>query len=248
MFTGDRHTLSGAVSLLAGCTKPVILTGAGVSAESGVPTFRGQDGLWEGRRLEEVATPEAFRRDPAMVWNFYRQRIRGLAGVKPNPGHYALVRLEERHEWFRLITQNVDGLHTDAGSRDVIEIHGTIRQARCNGCDHRQDIAGVLDDPLPKCPECDSLLRPAVVWFGEMLPPAALAATEQAIAGCDLMMVVGTSGVVEPAASFALWARSHGAKVVEVNLERTPISEIADVSVFGKSGEILPELIEEGRP
>ena len=231
--------------MLQSCHRPAVLTGAGVSAESGVPTIRGKDGLWEGRRVEDVATPEAFRRDPRDVWNFYRWRVRNLGDVRPNPGHFALARLEARYDWFRLITQNVDGLHAAAGSRSPIEIHGTIRQVRCNACEFRQDIVEVLDLDLPRCPRCDDLLRPAVVWFGEMLPTAALAAAEEAISGCDLMMVVGTSGVVQPVASFASWAKGNGAKVVEVNLEPTPISELADVSLFGKSGEILPTLIEE---
>ena len=245
MSTGDRHTLNQAVSLLRAAPKRAVLTGAGVSAESGVPTFRGEDGLWEGRRAEDVATPEAFARNPADVWNFYRWRLRKLADVKPNPGHYALARLEAQSEQFWLITQNIDGLHAAAGSQNVIEIHGTIRTVRCNSCSFRRDISKVLDDELPRCPDCENLMRPAVVWFGEMLPPDALRAAEGAIANCDLMLVAGTSGVVQPAASFAYWAKNNGAKVIEVNLEPTPISSIADVSLMGKSGEILPRLVGE---
>ena len=222
-----------------------MLTGAGISAESGVPTFRGAGGLWEGRRVEEVATPEAFVRNPREVWDFYRWRLRNLADVKPNPGHYALARLEERSEHFWLITQNIDGLHAEAGSRNVIEVHGTVREVRCNACHWRQDIREVLEEDVPKCRECGDLMRPAVVWFGEMLPPAALAAAQEATEQCDLMLVVGTSGLVQPAASFAYWAKNNGAKIIEVNLEPTPISSIANVSLLGKSGEILPQLIGE---
>jgi len=222
-----------------------VLTGAGISAESGVPTFRGAGGLWEGRRVEDVATPEAFARNPREVWDFYRWRLRNLAEVKPNPGHYALARLEQRSEHFWLITQNIDGLHAEAGSRNVIEVHGTVREVRCNACRWRQDIREVLEEDVPKCRECGDLMRPAVVWFGEMLPPEALQAAQEATEHCDLMLVVGTSGLVQPAASFAYWAKNNGAKIIEVNLEPTPISSIADVSLLGKSGEILPQLISE---
>ena len=139
----------------------------------------------------------------------------------------------------------MDGLHAAAGSSSPIEIHGTIRQVRCSVCEFRQDIVEVLDLDLPRCPECDDLLRPAVVWFGEMLPAAALAAAEDAVSACDLMMVVGTSGVVQPVASFASWAQSNGAKIIEVDLDPTPISKLADLSLFGMSGEILPRLIDQ---
>lgn len=243
----DRHALNSAISLLRGSKRPAVLCGAGISAESGIPTFRDKDGLWEGRRPEEVATPQAFHRDPRDVWNFYRWRVRSLAGVSPNPGHYALATLEERSEQFWLITQNVDGLHKLAGSRNIIEIHGTIREARCRSCSFRCDIQNVIDDELPTCPECHDLTRPAVVWFGEMLPTDALTRAQEGITQCDLMLVVGTSGVVEPAASFAHWAKDHGARVIEINVQATPISEIADVSVFGKSGKVLPKLVEKAR-
>jgi NAD-dependent deacetylase len=243
MNTIDRHALKTAISLLKAAKRRAVLTGAGISAESGVPTFRGQDGLWAGRRPEEVATPEAFARDPADVWEFYRWRLKNLAEVQPNAGHRALAKLERESEQFWLITQNVDGLHRAAGSENVIEVHGTVRAARCSSCSFRCDTAEVVDEELPKCPECRALLRPAVVWFGEMLPQAALAAAQEAIRQCDLMLVVGTSGVVQPAASFADWAKDHGARVIEINIERTPISLIADVTLLGKSGEILPELV-----
>jgi NAD-dependent deacetylase len=243
MSTIDRHALDEAISLLALSSKRAVLTGAGVSAESGVPTFRGAGGLWEGRRVEDVATPEAFARDPREVWEFYRWRLRKLAEVKPNRGHYAIARLEQKSEPFWLITQNIDGLHAAAGSRNVIEIHGTIRFARCHECHWQRDIREIIDEELPRCQKCDGLMRPAVVWFGEMLPPAALNAAHEAIEQCDLMLVCGTSGVVEPVASFSYWAKHNGAKIIEVNLERTPISSVADVSIFGKSGDILPQLI-----
>jgi NAD-dependent deacetylase len=153
------------------------------------------------------------------------------------------VDLERRADHFWLITQNVDGLHRQAGSRTVIEIHGTLRQASCSGCGRTTPINRVVEFDLPECDHCHGLLRPAVVWFGEMLPPAALAAAEHAIEHCDLMLVVGTSGIVQPAASFAAWARKNGARVIEINLEETPISTVADVSLYGRSGDILPRLV-----
>jgi NAD-dependent deacetylase len=245
MEPAKRDAFSNAVSLVQRSKNVAVLTGAGISAESGVPTFRGHGGLWEGRRPEDVATPEAFHRDPRDVWNFYRWRIKNLDGVQPNPGHYALAEWETRVDNFWLITQNIDGLHTAAGSKNVIEIHGTIREARCSECDHRMDMKKAIEFDVPECERCHALMRPAVVWFGEMLPPAALAAAQHAIEHCNLMLVAGTSGVVQPAASFAVWAKQTGAAVIEVNLEDTPLSPIADVSLFGKSGEILPRLLAE---
>ncbi len=236
-----------AARLLADASHVAVLSGAGVSAESGVPTFRGAGGLWEGHRAEDLATRGAFQRDPEMVWRFYRWRLGVLEGVKPNPGHFALAELERRSERFWLITQNVDGLHREAGSRNVVELHGSIRRARCSSCSWAcpmKDLDFEANRGLPECPSCGKLLRPAVVWFGEALPGEALSVAHEAIGDCDLMLVVGTSGVVEPAASFAGWARSHGAGVVEVNLEPTPISRVADVSLFGRSGEILPLLVQ----
>jgi NAD-dependent deacetylase len=235
--------LAAAAGLVRTARNIAVLTGAGVSAESGVPTFRGAGGLWRGRRAEDLATPLAFRRDPEQVWDFYRWRMERLDGVEPNAGHFALAALGRWAERFWLITQNVDGLHTAAGSREVIELHGSLRTARCRTCPYRCPMLEASTSPLPECPRCGDLLRPAVVWFGEALPEDALAAAGQAIAGCSLMLVVGTSGVVEPASSFAALARRRGARIVEINLEPTPISRAANVSIFGRSGEILPDLV-----
>lgn len=192
----------------------------------------------------ELATPEAFRRDPEGVWEFYRFRIAGLADVLPNDGHRALADLESRSDRFWLITQNVDGLHRAAGSQNVIELHGTLDSARCQACSYRCPSSELPDEPVPACPTCGNRLRPAVVWFGESLPEEALAGAEEAIGNCETMLVVGTSGVVQPASSFARWARSRGARVVEINLESTPISDVADVSLFGPAGVILPRLVD----
>jgi NAD-dependent deacetylase len=192
----------------------------------------------------ELATPEAFRRDPEGVWEFYRFRIAGLENVLPNDGHRALADLESRSDRFWLITQNVDGLHRAAGSQNVIELHGTLDSARCQACSYRCPSSELPDEPVPACPRCGNRLRPAVVWFGESLPEEALARAEEAIGNCEAMLVVGTSGVVQPASSFARWARSRGARVVEINLESTPISDEADVSVFGPAGVVLPRLVD----
>ena len=244
METTDEQRLREAAQILSHATRVAVLTGAGISAESGVPTFRGEGGFWRGQSAMELATPEAFRRDPEGVWEFYRFRISGLEDVVPNDGHRALADLESRSDRFWLITQNVDGLHRAAGSRNVIELHGTLDTARCQACSYRCPSAELPDQPVPACPICGNRLRPAVVWFGESLPDEALARAEEAIGACELMLVVGTSGVVQPASSFARWARSRGARVVEVNLESTPISDVADVSLFGPAGVVLPRLVD----
>ena len=225
-----------------------VLTGAGVSAESGVPTFRGKDGLWKQYRAEELATPEAFARDPALVWEWYRWRRGLIRDKEPNPAHYALVELEKRVAGrggeFGLITQNVDGLHEKAGSKRVIPIHGNIWEVRCSdpSCGWKKVDRGELE-ALPRCPVCGGLARPGVVWFGEALPAEALDQVERILEGCDLFLVAGTSGVVQPAASFAWAARRRGAKVIEVNLEPTPLTEAAHLAFHGPAGEILPALL-----
>lgn len=239
----DRDLLA-AAEILSGARRVAVLTGAGISAESGVPTFRGEGGFWQGRSAMELATPQAFARDPVDVWEFYRYRIAGLRTVEPNEGHRALARLEERCERFWLITQNVDGLHRAAGSRAVVELHGTLAEARCQACTFACPSDDLSDEPVPSCPRCGNVLRPAVVWFGESLPAPAMAAADEAISECEVMLVVGTSGVVEPAASFARWASRRGARVLEVNLEATPISHVADVSLYGAAGVLLPQLVE----
>jgi NAD-dependent deacetylase len=223
-----------------------VLTGAGVSAESGVPTFRAADGLWEGHRIEEVATPDGFRRDPGLVWKFYNARRANVATVRPNPGHYALARLEERFgDGFALITQNVDGLHQAAGSRRVHELHGSLHRTRCTGC--AAIVPRTLEPlgDLPRCEKCGGLLRPDIVWFRETLPESVWEAAMVAAAECQCLLVVGTSAVVYPAAGLIPTAkRVAGATVVEVNLARTDASVAADVHLFGPSGELLPRLLE----
>ncbi len=237
--------LERAAGLLRGAERVAVLTGAGVSAESGVPTFRDAGGLWEGHRVEEVATPSAFARDPVLVWRFYNARRAALRTIRPNPGHEALARLEERLGTgrFTLITQNVDGLHRAAGSRHVLEIHGSLARVRCTGCglvEPRDDDLG----ELPRCRACNGLLRPDVVWFEEMLPEVVWGQAAAAAAACDCFLVVGTSAVVYPAAGLIGMARGRGASVIEVNLRPTAVSHRIDVGLYGPSGEVLPRLVE----
>jgi NAD-dependent deacetylase len=223
-----------------------VLTGAGVSAESGVPTFRASDGLWEGHRIEDVASPEGFRRDPRLVWDFYNARRANARKVKPNPGHLALAELENRWgDRFTLVTQNVDGLHRAAGSRNVLELHGSLHRTICLGCDEVRDRGLEPLAEIPLC-ECGARLRPDIVWFGEMLPPDVWEAAAAAAHACDVFLVVGTSAVVHPAASLVPIARHSepSAKVIEINLTKTEASMLADIGLYGPSGVVLPQLLE----
>ncbi len=240
--------LDRATNLLRQAKNVAVLTGAGISAESGVPTFRGGGGLWEGHPIEEVATPEGFARNPALVWRFYNMRREALRQVLPNPGHLALVALEQRlRDRFTLITQNVDGLHAIAGNQRLLEIHGRLSRVRCTSCEFSRDCPGESLPALPKCPDCGDLLRPDVVWFHEMLPQDIWRKAELAVTRCDCFLVVGTSAVVYPAAGLVQTARQHGASVIEFNLEQTPASALAHVSLFGPSGKTLPEVMQRLR-
>jgi len=221
----------------------VALTGAGISAESGIPTFRGAGGLWRSFRPEELATPEAFARDPKLVWEWYLWRRGLIARAEPNPGHYALARLEQRAPRFLLVTQNVDGLHERAGSRAVLKLHGDIWEVRCTSCGAAQRDERLSFDRMPPRCTCGGLLRPAVVWFGELLPARVWQEAERAVAEAELLLAVGTSALVYPAASLVPLAKRSGARVIEVNLEPTPYSEWLDCSLRGKAGELLPRLI-----
>lgn len=228
---------------IAGCERIAVMTGAGISAESGVPTFRGPGGLWEGHRPEELATPAAFAADPHKVWRWYDWRRGLVSKCEPNAAHQALVRLEQRTENFHLITQNVDGLHRLAGSTDPTELHGNLWITRCTSCkDIREDRRVPIPVP-PTCEICGEMLRPHIVWFGESLDAANLDRAAKATAACELFLVVGTSGVVYPAAGFVDLALRGGATVVQVNLEPTPQTGCVQVSFEGKAGEVLPELI-----
>ncbi|BAT71832.1 NAD-dependent deacetylase [Thermosulfidibacter takaii ABI70S6] len=211
--------------------KLVVLTGAGISKESGIPTFRGEDGLWNKFKPEELATPWAFQRDPKLVWEWYNWRRGLMLDKKPNEGHLLIAKLEKMVPEFWLITQNIDGLHQMAGSKKVIELHGNIWRERCVSCSFKRTNRGLVEEIPPKCPECGSLLRPDVVWFGEALPEDALNVAIEQSSTCDTMLVVGTSCVVQPAASLPVIARNSGAFLVEVNPDTTPITGISDVSL-----------------
>lgn len=225
------------------CRSLCVLTGAGVSAESGVPTFRGPGGMWRERDPMSLATPEAFAEDPKTVWEWYQWRRERIRNCVPNPGHEAIAQIERRKRDFLLVTQNVDGLHRRAGSRKVVEFHGNIWAVRCTGCGREEEVRSDFPSLPPRCPSCGALLRPGVVWFGERIPPAALEAALAMMERCDLLLVAGTSSVVQPSASFAFAVAQRGGTVIEVNLEATPISESARFSFRGKTGEILPLLL-----
>jgi len=220
-----------------------VLTGSGISAESGLPTFRGIGGLWRNHRVEELASPEGFARDPILVWNWYNERRAAHRGALPNPGHLALAALEERYADFTLATQNVDSLHRRAGSKNVLELHGHLREARCDACGARRPLEGDLRaDEIEHA--CGGRFRPDIVWFGEALPPDVWARAAAAARRADVVLVVGTSGVVEPAASLATRAPRGDAFVIEVNPEDTAISARANAVLRGAAAAILPELVE----
>ena len=232
------------ISLLRGTSNVVALTGAGVSQESGLRTFRdAQTGLWAQYKPEELASPEAFRRDPKLIWDWYAWRREAVKGVRPNPGHYALFEMSQRVPEFTLITQNVDGLHRMAGHQQVLELHGNIQRVRCAECYTFAETWEDDEESVPRCRACGGLLRPDVVWFGETLPRDQLEAAVEAARSCQVFFSIGTSGVVQPAASLAFAAHNRGAVVVEVNAEPTPLTSKAEYFLQGKSGIILPELV-----
>ncbi|MGC8973091.1 MAG: NAD-dependent protein deacetylase [Thermoproteus sp.] len=232
---------------LANSKFAVAFTGAGISAESGVPTFRGPGGLWERYRPEDLATPEAFWRDPVLVWRWYRWRQELIYNATPNPAHLALAELESLGVLKAVITQNVDGLHKRAGSRRVVELHGNIWRARCTSCGRELPIERPVDEIPPRCPHCGGLLRPAVVWFGEPLPRDAWEEALSLASSADFMLVVGTSGVVYPAAYIPRIAKRNGAVVAVVDPGETALDDIADFKIRGRAAEVLPRLAVEVR-
>ncbi|MFN9263014.1 MAG: SIR2 family NAD-dependent protein deacylase [Acidobacteriota bacterium] len=240
----SERELAAARRLLAAAGSLAALTGAGVSAESGVPTFRGPGGLWRNFRPEELATPEAFARDPRTVWEWYLWRRGLIAATEPNAGHRALAAWEQQHERFTLITQNVDGLHDRAGSRRILKLHGDLWQERCSGCGYQRRNRALAYPALPPpCPDCGAPLRPSVVWFGEPLPRMVWAEAERAVAQADLLLVVGTAAQVYPAAGLVEQARC----AIEVNPASTPFSSRVALALTGPAGEVLPALLTGGR-
>jgi NAD-dependent deacetylase len=224
----------------------VVFSGAGVSQESGLATFRGQEGLWQRFRPEELATPEAFAARPEVVWGWYASRFHKAAAAQPNPAHVAIARMEELFPSISVVTQNVDGLHLLAGSQRVLEVHGTLRQARCHGCGRRRDMREAVEESPSRPPRCScgGLFRPAVVWFGEALPEEVLRLAALDSQGADLFLSVGTSARVYPAAGLIDVACRAGACLVEVNPEPTPFTSQAHLHLAAPAGEALPRLFD----
>jgi NAD-dependent deacetylase len=235
-------TIERAAATLASSKAAASLTGAGISKESGIPTFREADGLWENYRPEELATKEGFLSHPDVVWRWYMERLFSAREKKPNPGHFALARLEQVLPRFVLITQNIDDLHRRAGSADVIELHGNIEKFRCLDQAHPAAYDDSWSDEPPLC-DCGSIIRPGVVWFGEQLPEKEIARAFLESERCDVMLVVGTSGLVAPASHLPFAAQERGAAVIEVNTAPSAITPISDFFLEGPSGELLPGLV-----
>ena len=237
------------IDALRNASRVAALTGAGVSQESGLRTFRdAQTGIWAQHKSEDLASPEAFRTDPKLVWDWYAWRREAIRAVRPNAGHYALVELASRVPEFTLITQNVDGLHRMAGSPQVLELHGNIQHIRCSQCGRFADDWEERDNEPPRCTVCGGFLRPDVVWFGEPLPRVELELAVEAARSCDVFLTIGTSGIVQPAASLPHAARNRGAFLIEINPEATPLTPKVDIFLKGKSGEILPALMTTSWP
>ena len=260
------------ISRLKSAESVGILSGAGLSAESGIPTFRGKDGLWNRFNPTELATSEAFSQDPKLVWKWYLWRMHLIANARPNPAHYAIARMEELLPEFLHITQNVDGLHREAGGKKFVELHGHIFDGKCRFCgklypaeefsriypfaskeflrtisedELKEEIFRMVDEgELPLCPNCGEIVGPGVVWFGESLPEDALNRAFAFAEGCDVFIVVGTSGVVQPAASIPLIAKKSGALLVEVNPQETPLSPYCDFVFRESASSALPKLLE----
>ena len=252
------EALREARDLIAAARTVVVLTGAGVSAESGVPTFRGPDGLWKQYRAEELATPDAFDRDPRLVWEWYSWRREKVAVCVPNAAHLALARFALARPLVRVVTQNVDGLHADA-ARSVagagnpaaalpLELHGCLFRDRCSMCAFQQDNRSGVDHEslatLPRCERCGALLRPDVVWFGERLPPGAMEEALEWASRADVCLIIGTSGLVHPAAGLGDATRANGGAVIELNLNETPLSRTARIRLRGRAAEITPRLLD----
>ena len=229
---------------LANAASVAVLTGAGISAESGIPTFRGPGGLWRTYRAEDLATPQAFARDPHLSWEWYNWRRGIIATAEPNAGHMALAELERRLPRFTLTTQNVDGLHDRAGSRRILKVHGDIWTLRCTVCTREwRDARPSLPELPPKC-ECGAMARPGVVWFGEGLPESVWSAAVAAVRSAQVLLVIGTSALVYPVAGLVQLAQSAGAKVVEINVAETPVSAQVDLSWRASATAALPQLIQ----
>ncbi len=240
----DRSAIEACAETLARARSVVFSTGAGMSQESGIPTFRdAPNALWANFRPEQLATREGFRSDPTLVWRWYAERRRTISAAQPNDGHLAIVELESLIENVVVITQNIDNLHREAGSARVIEVHGNIFRYKCFDRDHPVESTDCEGKDVPPRCRCGSLVRPDIVWFGEMLHDDAIVEAYHSLETCDVVVVVGTSGTVYPAAGFAEVARRHRARVIEINPEETPLTREADVFLQGPAGDVLPQLV-----
>ena len=244
----QARRLEHAAEALRDAARVLVITGAGTSAESGIPTFRGAGGLWEGFRFEDLATPAAFARDPERVWRWYRWRKERYGACSPNPGHAVIAAMEDAYDDFLLLTQNVDGLHRRAGSTRLVELHGTIERMRCTRC---AELAPFPVDPVPDgvtavpiCEPCGARMRPHILWFGETYWPGVLEAATAMAARAEVTLVVGTSAQVWPPAAVALGAKQSGSFLIDINPDTTQVSLAADVHLQGPSGELLPALWE----
>lgn len=231
------------IRVLAEAKHVAVLTGSGISAESGIPTFRGEDGIWTKLNPEELANFDAFLRNPELVSAWYSHRREIIRESKPNAAHFALAELEGIYEDFTLITQNIDNLHFRAGSRNICELHGNIERNYCISCGTRYDGEDFEKNDSHHCRKCGGLIRPDIVWFGEMLPNGEWEKSEQAAGRSDVMYVIGTSAAVYPAAQLPLIAKRNGSFVVEVNIEPTPVSEYADISIYESAASAMPEIL-----
>lgn len=255
MDTSEHHV----VETLRAARHVVVFTGAGISAESGIPTYRDAlTGLWENFDFAELATPDAFRRDPALVWGWYEWRRMNVMRAEPNPAHQAIAAMATKVPRFTLITQNVDNLHERAGSTDVIHLHGSLFSPRCFACARPHELpSDIPDEPQggrrlepPRCLHCGGRIRPGVVWFGESLPKAAWTAAMSAVEkeGCDLFFSIGTSAMVYPAAELPFTALRRRATVVQINPDLTQLDEVASISLHSAAADVLPRLVEAAWP
>lgn len=237
------------IEVLKDAENVVFFTGAGISAESGISTFRGADGIWNKLKPEELANFDAFLKNPDRVWDWYQYRRHIIENSKPNPAHLAIAEMQEYFRNVAVVTQNIDNLHRRAGSRKVYELHGNIERNYCIECHTWYNAPGFAssteDSKVPRCEKCGGLIRPDIVWFGELLPEEDFSNSEKAAEKCNIMFAVGTSAVVYPAARIPLMAKRLGAYLVEINLEETELSPLADYVLLGKAGEILPGILEE---
>jgi NAD-dependent deacetylase len=236
-----------AAQILAGSQVTAVSTGAGISSESGIATFRGSDGIWNRLNPEELASREGFLSDPPLVWKWYRQRLFTARDRDPNPGHTALAEMEQMIPSFTVITQNVDNLHARAGSSNVVELHGNIEKFKCLECSHPAEFDPGWGDEPPRCRLCGSLIRPDIVWFGEMLPREELQYAFEISSSSDTFLIIGTSGTVQPAAQLPLMAAGNGARLIEVNVTESAFTSDVDIFLRGRSGEILPRILDKLR-